>query len=314
MPTAATTARCCAAACCAALAVAGCAGPGGGGAAADGDVEVVASSYVLGWLVGEVGGERVAVQALGSPGADSHAVELTPQQVGRLAEVDLVVHQDALSPAADEAVATHGGDHVLEVSDGAELLASPGRAGDGEAGGEDGDGGAGVRDPHFWLDPTRLAAVAGAVADRLGEVDPAGAASYAEGAHRVEEELAALDAAYEDGLAACRGRTLVTSHEAFGYLAERYGLVQVGIAGLDPEVEPPPSRLRDVVEVVEGRDVRTVFFEVSTGPGLTRALAGDLGLRTGVLDPVERRPDGGGDYLSTMRDNLAALQQGLGCA
>ena len=100
----------------------------------------------------------------------------------------------------------------------------------------------------------------------------------------------------------------------FGYLAERYGLVQVGITGLDPTVEPSPARLRDVVEVVEGRDVRTVSFEVSSGPALTRALADDLGLRTGVLDPVEGSPPPGEDHLSTMRANLRTLQKGLDCA
>jgi zinc transport system substrate-binding protein len=105
----------------------------------------------------------------------------------------------------------------------------------------------------------------------------------------------------------------VTSHEAFGYLAQRYGLVQIGIAGLDPAVEPSPARMRDVVDVIEGRDVRTLFFEVSTGPALARALADDLGVRTGVLDPVERPPGPGEDYLSTMRANLRALQQGLDC-
>jgi len=87
----------------------------------------------------------------------------------------------------------------------------------------------------------------------------------------------------------------------------------VGCPGVDHGLERPRARLRDVVEVIEGRDVRTLFFEVSTGPALTRALADDLGLRTGVLDPVERPPGPGEDYLSTMRANLSALQRGLDC-
>ena len=97
-------------------------------------------------------------------------------------------------------------------------------------------------------------------ADELTQVDPGHAGDHAAASDALQADLGALDAAYREGLAGCRGRTLVTSHEAFGYLAERYGLVQVGIAGLDPAVEPSPARLRDVVEVVEGRDVRTVYF------------------------------------------------------
>src|SRR3712207_5974271 len=208
--------------------------------------------------------------------------------------------------STDAVLEQHGSGHVVDAADVAGLAGAPGRP--------PGEEGSAALDPHFWLDPVRLASVVDQVADELTAVAPGHADDHAAAADALQADLAALDAAYREGLAGCRGRTLVTSHEAFGYLAERYRLVQVGIAGLDPAVEPSPARLRDVVEVVEGRDVRTVFFEVSTGPGLTRALADDLGLRTGVLDPVERVPASGEDYLSTMRANLQALQHGLDCA
>jgi zinc transport system substrate-binding protein len=288
--------------CCAALAAAACSeGAGGGG----GRVEVVATTHPLQYVVERIGGEHVAVEGLVGTGGDGHRVELTPRQVGRLGEADLVVHVSGLQASTDAALEQHGSGHVVDATDVAGLAGAPGRP--------PGQEGSAALDPHFWLDPVRLAAVADQVADALTEVDPGHADDHAAASDALQADLGALDAAYREGLAGCRGRTLVTSHEAFGYLAERYGLVQVGIAGLDPAVEPSPARLRDVVEVVEGRDVRTVYFEVSTGPGLTRALADDLGLRTGVLDPVERVPASGEDYLSTMRANLQALQHGLGC-
>jgi zinc transport system substrate-binding protein len=293
------------AACCALLATAACSGDPGADAAA-GRVEVVASSYPLQYVAERVGQGHVMVEGLVPPGGDSHQVELTPRQLGRLGEVDLVVHLSGLQPSTDAALEQHGPGHVVDAADVADLGAGPGRP--------PGTRGTEVPDPHFWLDPSRLAAVARAVAEELAAVDPEHARDHAAAADALAVDLAELDAAYREGLAGCRGRTLVTSHEAFGYLAERYGLVQVGITGLDPAVEPSPARLRDVVEVVEGRDVRTVFFEVSSGPALTEALADDLGLRTGVLDPVERAPAPGEDYLSTMRANLRALQEGLDCA
>ncbi len=294
-----------AAACCAVLATTACSGDPGADAAG-GRVEVVASGYPLQYVAERVGQGHVTVEGLVPPGGDSHQVELTPRQVGRLGEVDLVVHLSGLQPSTDAALEQHGPGHVVDAADVADLGAAPGRP--------PGTGGTEALDPHFWLDPTRLAAVARAVAEGLAVVDPEHARDHAAAADALAADLAELDAAYREGLAGCRGRTLVTSHEAFGYLAERYGLVQVGITGLDPAVEPSPARLRDVVEVVEGRDVRTVFFEVSSGPALTQALADDLGLRTGVLDPVERAPAPGEDYLSTMRANLRALQEGLDCA
>ncbi len=293
------------AACCAALATTACSGDPGADAAG-GRVEVVASGYPLQYVAERVGQGHVTVEGLVPPGGDSHQVELTPRQVGRLGEVDLVVHLSGLQPSTDAALEQHGPGHVVDAADVADLGAAPGRP--------PGTGGTEALDPHFWLDPTRLAAVARAVAEGLAVVDPEHARDHAAAADALAADLAELDAAYREGLAGCRGRTLVTSHEAFGYLAERYGLVQVGITGLDPAVEPSPARLRDVVQVVEGRDVRTVFFEASSGPALTQALADDLGLRTGVLDPVERAPAPGGDYLSTMRANLRALQEGLDCA
>ncbi|WP_432534253.1 metal ABC transporter substrate-binding protein [Kineococcus arenarius] len=256
----------------------------------DGRLGVLASSPALQHVAEVVGGEHVDVSGLVPPGGDSHDVELTAAQVGALGEADLLVHQSGLQPSTDDA---------LEVS-------APGRVVD-TAGLADLDA-----DPHFWLDPLRLAEAGELVADALAELDPAAAADYAAGAEALAEQAGALDAEYAQALAPCRGATLVTSHEAFGYLAERYGLRQVGIAGIDPHVEPSPARVRRVVDVVRDAGVRTVFFESSTSPGVTETLARELGVGTGVLNPVERAEEGE-DYPAVMRRNLEALTSGLVC-
>ncbi len=106
----------------------------------------------------------------------------------------------------------------------------------------------------------------------VSTVDPASADNYASAATRLATSLDALDADYAARLAACRGATLVTSHEAFGYLAARCGLRQVGIAGINPEVEPSPARVRDVIEVAEANGVRTLFFETLASPKLTGSI------------------------------------------
>ncbi|MGO1174443.1 MAG: metal ABC transporter solute-binding protein, Zn/Mn family, partial [Actinomycetaceae bacterium] len=170
-----------------------------------------------------------------------------------------------------------------------------------------------ARDPHFWLDPTLVAELAGGVADQLAELDPAHADEFELRAEELMGDLADLDAEYASRLAPCAGATLVTSHEAFGYLADRYGLEQVGIGGIDPEVEPSPARLREVGEIARAEGVRTLFFEIVAGPDVTDALAGDLGVGTDVLDPVESQADAGADYLDVMGQNLNALTRGLAC-
>jgi len=274
----------------AATALAACAGGPAAPADAPGTT-VLTSSYPLEFVAREIAGDRAQVSNLTPPGADSHGLELSPQQVGRLGEADLVVHLSGFQPAVDAVIDQQAPAHVVDA---APLADRPG-------------------DPHFWLDPQRMGALGHDVAAELARVDPAGAAEYEAAAERLDGTLTALDAEYLLALEPCRGATLVTSHEAFGYLADRYGLVQVGIAGVDPHVEPTPSRVRDVVDAVRGRGVRTVFFEATTSPAVAETFADDLGTTTAVLHPVERVGPGQ-DYPGLMRENLAALRAGLGCA
>ena len=273
----------------------------------DGTHDVVAAFYPLQFVAERVGGEHVDVRSLTPPGGESHDLELSPSAVAGLGDADLVVYLSGFQAATDEAVASAGPDHVVDAAEAAALEAGP-------DGVDPGSGGSDALDPHFWLDPTRLAAVAHQVADALAEVDPEHAAEFAASADDLAADLDVLDAELADGLAACAGATLVASHEAFGYLAQRYGLHQVGISGIDPEVEPSPARLRDVAATVEAEGVRTLFFEVLASPKVTRTLADELGVATAVLDPLEGlTEDDDRDYLAIMRANLDALTTGLTC-
>jgi zinc transport system substrate-binding protein len=103
---------------------------------------------------------------------------------------------------------------------------------------------------------------------------------------------------------------MITAHEAFGYLADRYRLKQVGIT-LDPETEPSPARIAEVAELAKAEKVTTVFTEALVSPKVAEVLAGEAGAKTAVLDPLESKP--AGDYLSAMRDNLQTLRTSLGC-
>lgn len=269
--------------------------------------EVVAAFYPLQFVAERVGGAHVDVTSLTPPGGESHDLELSPSAVARLGEADLVVYLSGFQAATDAAVAATDPAHTVDAAGAAALAVAP-------DGVDPGDSATGSLDPHFWLDPTRLAAVAHQVADALAEIDPAHAAEFAHSADALAADLDALDAELAAGLAPCRGATLVASHEAFGYLAERYGLHQVGLAGIDPEVEPSPARLRDVAATVRDEGVRTLYFEVLTSPKVTQALADELGVATAVLDPVEGRAEGDErDYLDLMRANLGALASGLVC-
>lgn len=275
---------------------------------ADDRHDVVAAFYPLQFVAERIGGEHVAVSSLTPPGGESHDLELSPRLVAGLGDADLVVYLSGFQAATDEAVTSTAPEHVVDAAEAAALEVAP----DGAAPASTGSG---DLDPHFWLDPTRLAAVGHQVADALAEVDPEHAAEFAAAADELTADLDALDTELADGLDACRGATLVASHEAFGYLAQRYDLHQVGISGIDPEVEPSPARLRDVAATVEAEGVRTLFFEVLASPKVTQTLADELGVGTAVLDPLEGlAEEDDRDYLDIMRDNLDALTAGLVCS
>lgn len=279
-----------------------------GTAAGDPDtVQLVAAFYPLEFTARQVGGEQVSVTGLTPPGAEAHDLELSPSQVADVAEADLVVYLAGFQPAVDDAIAAHATGASLDVTTVVPPLEHD------EAGHDDGhDHGNG--DPHVWLDPDRLATIAGAVAQRLAEVDPEQAAGYRANADALGADLAELDAELADGLASCERREIVVSHAAFGYLADRYDLEQIAVTGLSPEDEPSPQQLADAIDAARASGATTIFFEVLVSPEVANLIAGEVGATTAVLDPIEGlTPGSEADYFSLMRGNLAALRQALGC-
>jgi zinc transport system substrate-binding protein len=265
------------------------------GAACGGDSEpegsdrrdVVAAFYPLAFAAEEIGGAEVRVRNLTPPGTEPHDVELSARDVQRVRKADVVLYlgsgfQPALEDAARDARGTE-----IDLLSGLSLRGN---------------------DPHVWLDPVRYAQVVRRIGRTLGLQDEA-----AELAGR----LTALDAEFRRGLARCERHELVTSHEAFGYLADRYGLEQIGIVGLEPEAEPSARELESVVELVRERGITTIFFETLVSPRLAETVAREAGALTAVLNPLEGLTPGeserGDDYFSVMRSNLAALRRGLSC-
>jgi zinc transport system substrate-binding protein len=169
-------------------------------------------------------------------------------------------------------------------------------------------GGETALDPHVWLDPMRYAAIVRKIADALGEP---GAGDD------LVTELKGLDAEFRRGLTNCRRHQIVTSHAAFGYLAQSYGLEQIPLTGISPEAEPSAKAIEALVRKVKEGGATTVFFETLVSPKLAQTVAREAGVHTAVLDPIEGLTkdeiDKGADYFSVMRANLAALRQGLGC-
>lgn len=288
------------------------------GAGADPDrVDVVAAFYPLQFVAERVGGNAVTVTNLAKPGAEPHDLELNPRQVGQVSQAELIFYLRGFQPAVDEAVAQNAADRAFDVTTVAPLRdATAGgheHEHEGEADHAEEEGGG--KDPHLWLDPTRLATVADKLAERLGVVDPDRAADFTTRARTLRGELEKLDTEYAAGLKTCQRREIVVSHAAFGYLAERYRLAQIGLTGFTPDTEPAPQRLAEVTREAREHGATTIFFETLVSPKVAETIAAEVGAKTAVLDPIEGlSADGGGDYLSVMRTNLTSLRTALGCS
>jgi zinc transport system substrate-binding protein len=254
-----------------------------------GQTEVVAAFYPIAFAAEQVD-PSADVKNLTPPGAEPHDLEVTPQDVQDLQSADLVLlmgqgFQPQLEKAADQGSAGQ----VIKLLDTPGLGLKPG-------------------DPHVWLDPPRFEKLVTRIGDALG--DPAAAEQF-------DTKLAALDREYRSGLANCKRTEIVTSHEAFGYMAEDNGLRQVAISGISPEAEPTPAALQTAVDAVRKTGATTVFTEPLVSPKLSETVARETGAKTDTLNPIEGlTPDEqnkGDDYFSVMRENLAALRQALEC-
>jgi zinc transport system substrate-binding protein len=297
-----------------ATACAGPAQPSGSDTSERGPLQILAAFYPFQFVAERVAGDHAEVTNLTEPGAEPHDLELKPRQVASIAAADLVIYERTFQPAVDEAVAQAERDpqNVLDTATVVPLVDHGLEEEEEHAGEEHAEHGL---DPHVWLDPIRLATIVGAVADRLAAIDATHAADYRANAANLDAQLRDLDGTFRTGLAHCRRTEFVTAHAAFGYLAERYGLTQIGISGLSPDAEPSPARIAAVQREARARGITTIFYETLVSPAVAKSIAGDLGLKVDVLDPIEGivPTSKGSDYLSVMAANLTALREANGC-
>jgi zinc transport system substrate-binding protein len=295
------------------LGVAGCASDstnsqstGAGGT----EIEVIASFYPLQYVVERIGGDLVHVRNLTPAGAEPHDLEITADDTARMQDADLVVYLSGFSPAVDDTVDAVARGHAFDAAAFADLTLTYTPIEEGESSDEQ------VTDPHFWLDPTRLANVADQIAGRLAELDTTKSDTFVANAGALRRDLESLDHGYANGLANCANGSIVTSHNAFGYLADRYGLTQVGITGLTPEDEPSPQDLAAVTDFVKDHDVTTIYYETLVSPDIAETVAAETGAAVDVLDPIEGLSDTsrGADYPAIMRSNLETLRRDQHCA
>jgi ABC-type Zn uptake system ZnuABC Zn-binding protein ZnuA len=275
------------------------AGCGDDTASGDARVRVVATTGQAADFAREVGGDSVAVTGLLAPNADPHEFEVRPDDVKALADADLIVRSGGdLDDWLDGAIDSSGADaQVLTLADHVAL---------------DDD------DPHWWQDPRNAIAAVAALRDALIEADPAGADSYRRNARAYTERLERLDAAVKaciDKVPAA-DRTLVTTHDALGYYARRYGIRVVGavIPSRSTVAQPSAGEISRLVDTIRREHVKAVFAESSVRPDVEDAIARESGARVGRAlwaDTLGPPGSGGATYVDSIASNTAALVDGF---
>jgi zinc transport system substrate-binding protein len=312
-----------------------------GPANATGDrVQVAAAFWPIEEILLRVGGDRINVLPLTSPGTEAHDTELTAKLLEDLersaaviylgqgfqpsvdkgikdlspsvARLDLLDQIELIDGAKAHGAEEHGTDESTEpaASEGDEA------AGDEEAGHEEGL--AGGKDPHVWLSPANMVTMTEQITTLLATIDPSNAAAYETAGDSYVAELTALDGSMQAALTSCPTTTFVTNHQAFGYLAARYGLTQLAISGLSPEDEPSAQELEGIATEATEAGVTAIFVEENLSPALAETLAKELGLTTEVLQTLEsltaEQKAAGVSYISAQEANATAISKALGCA
>jgi ABC-type Zn uptake system ZnuABC Zn-binding protein ZnuA len=271
---------------------------GGGSSSASGRT-VVATTTQVADLVREVGGGRISVDGMLRPGGDPHDYEPRPSDVASVAKADLVFRSggevdDWLGDVIDNA----GGN-----ADVVSLIDSVHRIDD---------------DPHWWQDPRNAERAVETIRARLTKFDPAGRADYRRSATRIERQLHALDAK----IAGCVARVppakrrIVTTHDALGYFARRYGVRVVGavIPSLSTQAQTSAGDVQKLVDQIRREHVEAVFPESSVNPDIERAIAREAGATIGgklYADSLGPTGSPGGTYVGALSADASALVRGM---
>lgn len=270
-------------------------------------LQTSASFYPLAYLMERISGNLAIVANITPPGIEPHDFEPTSPDVAKIYGSKLFVFNGNGVDAWAEKLAPNLENYhvtVIKMSNHVESLES---SSDSEEG----------PDPHFWLDPISMSAQTDIIANALIKIDPTNAEEYNKNRNTLKLDLAQLDTEYKNGLASCQLREIVTSHNAFTYLAKRYNFNTFHILGLSPEEDPSPKKIAEVIDLAKNKNIKYIFFETMANPKLSQTIAQEIGATTLVLNPIEGLSgediNNGKNYLGVMRENLTNLRTAMIC-
>lgn len=272
-----------------------------------GKITVASSFYPLYFFASQIGGEKADVINITPAGAEPHDYEPTARDIAEIEKSDLLILNGGGLEAWGESIKRNINSERTRLV----------IAGEGLKTEEMTEEEKNIIDPHIWLSPLLAEKMAEKIFQGFKETDPANAAYYQTNADILKSKLRALDEKYKSGLALCAQNKIITTHAAFGYLANAYHLEQVAITGISPDAEPSPRKLGELADFIKKNNIKYIFFETLASPRLSQTLSVETGAATLELNPLEGLSDEeisrGKNYFSEMENNLANLQLALQC-
>ncbi|MEH7098287.1 metal ABC transporter substrate-binding protein [Neobacillus vireti] len=274
-------------------------------------LQIVTTFYPMYYFAKKVAGDSANVELLIPNGVEPHDWEPTAKDMAKIQDSDLFIYNSRYFEAWTEKALKSINDpnlNVLEASKGIELM----NAKDTEEEEHDHADHAESKDPHVWLSPVLAQKEVDNIAKALEQADPKNKEQFQKNAAAFNSELADLDRLYKETIDKAKKKEFVTQHAAFGYLAKQYGLTQIPIAGLSPDVEPTLGKLAELTELTKKKNIKVVYFEEMASSKVAETLAKEIGAKTEVLNPLEgltkEEQQQGLDYIGVMKKNLDALK------
>ncbi len=272
-------------------------------------LQIVTTFYPMYYFTQKVAGSSANVELLIPNGAEPHDWEPTAKDMAKIQDADIFIYNSRYFESWTEKVLKSINDPnltVVEASKGIELMNAL------ESEEKDHSDHASSKDPHVWLSPVLAQQEVDTIAKEIEKLDPNNKNQYEKNAEYFKSQLADLDHLYKETIDKAKNKEFVTQHAAFGYLAKQYGLTQIPIAGLSPDVEPALGKLKELAEVTKKKNVKVIYFEGLTSSKVAQTLANEIGAKTEVLNPLEgltkEEQEKGLDFIDVMKNNLEALK------
>ncbi|WP_142333004.1 metal ABC transporter substrate-binding protein [Bacillus sp. AFS073361] len=275
-------------------------------------LQIVTTFYPMYYFTKEVACSSANVELLIPNGAEPHDWEPTAKDMIKIQNADVFIYNSQYFELWTEKVLKSINDSnlkVVEAANGIKLMDALESEDEEEHGHSEHTS---SKDPHVWLSPVLAQVEVNNIAKALEQADPKNKDQFQKNAEALNAKLADLDNLYKDTVDKAKKKEFVTQHAAFGYLAKQYGLTQIPIAGISPDVEPTLGKLTELTELTKKKNTEVIYFEEMTSSKVAETLAKEIGAKTEVLNPLEgltkKEQEKGLDYLDVMKNNLESLK------